>query len=140
MSSFWTCAWTGRSTTKHQVFFRYDYFRNEYPFNTTNGGLNALSVGVDFHDRAHVGGFQLLSTFSPTTLNELRASEPYRNEHHVADPITGPGPEITITGIANFGGTTAAGDRFGEKIPELQRQFHEGPGPAHRSRRASAGR
>lgn len=104
---------------KHQIFFRYDYFRNEYPFNTANGGLNALSVGVDFHDRAHIGGFQLLSTFSATVLNELRASEPYRNEHHVADPITGTGPEITITGIANFGGTNAAGDRFGEKIPSF---------------------
>jgi len=104
---------------KNSVFFRYDYFRNEYPFNTNNGGLNALSVGVDFHDRAHIGGFQLLSTISPTTLNELRASEPYRNEHHVADPITGTGPEISITGVANFGGTNAAGDRFGEKIPSF---------------------
>jgi outer membrane receptor protein involved in Fe transport len=108
---------------KHQVFFRYDYFRNEYPFNTANGGLNALSVGVDFRDRAHVGGMQLLSTFSPTTLNELRASEPYRNEHHVVDPLTGTGPEITITGIANFGGTNAAGDRYGEKIPSFSDNF-----------------
>ncbi len=108
---------------KHQAFFRYDYFRNEYPFNTANGGLNALSVGVDFHDRAHIGGFQLISSFSPTAINELRASEPYRNEHHVADPITGSGPEITITGIANFGGTTAAGDRFGEKIPSFSDNF-----------------
>ena len=109
--------------SKNQVFFRYDYFRNEYPFNTANGGLNALSVGVDFHDRAHIGGIQLLSTFSPTALNEFRASEPYRNEHHVADPITGTGPEITITGIANFGGTTAAGDRYGEKIPSFSDNF-----------------
>ncbi len=109
--------------SKNQVFFRYDYFRNEYPFNTSNGGLNALSVGVDFHDRAHIGGFQWLSTISPTTLNEFRASEPYRNEHHVADPITGTGSEITITGIASFGGTTAAGDRFGEKIPSFNDNF-----------------
>jgi hypothetical protein len=110
-------------TPRNQVFFRYDYFRNEYPFNTANGGLNALSVGVDFHDRAHIGGFQWLSTISPTALNEFRASEPYRNEHHVADPITGTGPEITITGIASFGGTTAAGDRFGEKIPSFNDNF-----------------
>ena len=109
--------------SKNQLFLRYDYFRNEYPFNTANGGLNALSVGVDFHDRAHVGGLQLLTTFSPTALNEFRASEPYRNEHHVADPITGTGPEITITGIANFGGTTSAGDRFGEKIPSFSDNF-----------------
>ena len=108
---------------KNQIFFRYNYFRNNYPFNTNNGGLNALSVGVDFIDRAHVGGLQLISTLSPTAVNEFRASEPYRNEHHVADPITGTGPEITITGIASFGGTNAAGDRYGEKIPSFSDNF-----------------
>jgi len=109
--------------SKNQAFFRYDYFRNEYPFNTANGALNALSVGVDFHDRAHIGGVQLLTTFSPTALNELRASEPYRNEHHVADPLTGTGPEIVISGIANFNGTISAGDRFAEKIPSFSDNF-----------------
>jgi len=104
---------------KNQVFVRYDYFRNEYPFNTQNGGLNALNAAVDFRDRAHVGGIQWLSTFTPTTLNEFRASEPYRNEAHIADALTGPGPEITITGIATFNGTHSAGDRFAEKIPSL---------------------
>ena len=108
---------------KNQAFFRYDYFRNEYPFNTQNGGLNALDAGVDFHDRAHIGGIQLLTTFSPTALNELRASEPYRNEHHVADPLTGPGPEIVISGVATFNGTQSAGDRFGEKIPSFSDNF-----------------
>ena len=108
---------------KNQAFFRYDYFRNVYPFNTQNGGLNALNAGVDFQDRAHVGGVQLLTTFSPTTLNEFRASEPYRNEHHVADALTGPGPEITITGVATFNGTHSAGDRFGEKIPSFSDNF-----------------
>src|SRR5579884_1568730 len=109
--------------SKNQFFARYDYFRNEYPFNTQNGGLNALDAGVDFRDRAHIGGFQLLTTFSPTTLNELRASEPYRNEHHVADVLTGPGPEIAINGIATFNGTQNAGDRFAEKIPSFSDSF-----------------
>ena len=113
---------------KNQAFFRYDYFRNNYPFNTQNGGLNALDAGVDFIDRAHIGGVQLLTTFSPTTLNEFRASEPYRNEHHVADALTGPGPEICIggcntTGSATFNGTQSAGDRFGEKIPSFSDHF-----------------
>ena len=106
---------------KNQMFFRYDYFRNVYPFNTQNGGLNALAAGVDFQDRAHVGGLQLLTTFSATALNELRASEPYRNEHHVADALTG--PQITITGVATFNGTQNAGDRFGEKIPSVSDNF-----------------
>jgi hypothetical protein len=111
--------------SKNQFFVRYNYFRNEYPFNTNNGGLNALDAGSDFHDRAHVGGFQLLTTFSATALNELRASEPYRNEHHVPDAIDGPGPYIVISGIAQFNGTplSAAGSRFGEKIPSLNDNF-----------------
>lgn len=111
--------------SKNQFFARYNYFRNEYPFNTNNGGLNALDAASDFHDRAHIGGFQLLTTFSPTALNELRASEPYRNEHHVPDPIDGPGPYIVISGIAQFNGTplSAAGSRFAEKIPSLNDNF-----------------
>jgi hypothetical protein len=104
---------------KHQFFVRYNYFRNQYPFNSNVGGLNALSVAADFRDRAHVLGAQLLSTFSPTVLNELRFGWPYRNEQHVADPLTGAGPEITISGIANFGGSNAVADRFQEKVPNL---------------------
>jgi len=110
---------------KNQFFVRYNYFRNEYPFNTNNGGLNALDAASDFKDRAHVGGFQLLTTFSPTALNEFRASEPYRNEHHVPNPIDGPGPYIVISGIAQFNGTplSADGSRFAEKIPSLNDNF-----------------
>ena len=113
---------------KNQVFFRYNYFRNEFPFNTQVGGLNALSAAVDFHDRAHIGGIQWLFSFSPTAINELRASEPYRNEAHAAGPLTGPGPEICIagcnsTGLATFNGTQSAGDRFAEKIPSFSDNF-----------------
>ncbi len=110
-------------TQKHQFFVRYNYFRNKYPFNTNNGGLYALNAASDFRDRAHVVGAQLLSTFSPTVLNELRFGWPYRNEQHIADPLTGTGSEITINGIANFGGSTAVGDRFQEKIPNLNDNF-----------------
>jgi hypothetical protein len=110
-------------TQKHQFFIRYNYFRNRYPFNTNDGGLYALNAASDFRDRAHVAGAQLLSTFSPTVLNELRFGWPYRNEQHIADPLTGTGSEITISGIANFGGSTAVGDRFQEKIPNLNDNF-----------------
>jgi len=104
---------------KHQLFVRYNYFRNEYPFNTAVGGKNALDAASDFRDRAHVIGAQLLSTFSPNILNELRFGWPYRNEHHYADPLTGNGPQINISGIAIFNGSTGVGDRFQEKIPNL---------------------
>jgi hypothetical protein len=113
--------WTINS--KNSLFVRYDYFRNEYPFNTQNGGLNALDAATDFHDRSHVAGLQLLTTFSPNLLNEFRASDPYRNERHSANPLTGPGPEIIISGVATFNGTESAGDRFAEKIPSLSDNF-----------------
>ena len=113
---------------KNQAFVRYNYFRNNYPFNTAAGGTNALSAASDFQDRAHDIGAQLLTTFTPRLLNEFRASWPYRNEHHVADPLTGAGPAISIgagayNGVnyvaANFGGSTGAGDKFQEKIPSF---------------------
>jgi hypothetical protein len=110
-------------TDKHQFFVRYNYFRNNYPFNSNVGGLNALSVAADFQDRAHIAGAQLLSTLSPTMLNELRFGWPYRNEQHVPDALTGTGPQITISGIANFGGSNAVYDRFQEKIPNLNDNF-----------------
>jgi hypothetical protein len=104
---------------KNQVFLRYNYFRNEYPFNTAVGGKNALDAASDFQDRAHVLGAQVLTTISPTVLNELRFGWPYRNEHHFADPLTGPGPQISISGVAIFNGSTGVGDRYQEKIPNL---------------------
>src|SRR5579883_1484511 len=110
---------------KNQVFFRYNYFRNEYPYNTAVGGTNALDVAEDFHDRAHIGGIQWLTTFSPTALNEFRASDPYRNERHVPSPGDGPGPRITISGVATFNGYGPGfpADHFAEKIPSLSDNF-----------------
>ncbi len=108
-----------QATEKERLFLRWNYFRNQFPFNTNVGALNALSVASDFRDRAYIGGAQLLSTFSANVLNELRLSEPYRNERHVANPLTGTGPDIEITGKANFGGSLGVGDVFDEKIPSL---------------------
>lgn len=105
--------------SKNQFFVRYNYFRNNYPFNTNVGGLYALDAASDFQDRAHIIGAQLITTFTPNLLNEFRGSWPYRNQHHVTGPQTGAGPMITISGIANFGGTNAAGDKFQEKIPSF---------------------
>ena len=123
---------------KNQAFVRYNYFRNNYPFNTAAGGTNALSAASDFQDRAHDIGAQLLTTFSPHVLNEFRASWPYRNEHHVADPLTGAGPAISIASstyngvsyaAANFGGSTGAGDKYQEKIPSFNDNFTFIKGP-----------
>ncbi|MDE1175775.1 MAG: TonB-dependent receptor [Edaphobacter sp.] len=105
--------------SKNSAFIRYNYFRNNYPFNTNVGGLYALDSASDFQDRAHIIGAQLITTFTANLMNEFRGSWPYRNQHHVAGPQTGAGPMITITGVANFGGTNGAGDKFQEKIPSF---------------------
>jgi hypothetical protein len=102
---------------KNRMFIRYNYFRNEFPFNSGVGGLNALDAASDFHDRAHVAGMQLVTTITPTLLNEFRFSWPYRKEAHEPGPLTGPGPVISINGVATFNGTLAAGDFFAEKVP-----------------------
>jgi len=104
---------------KNTMFVRYNYFRNDYPFNTNAGGLFLQSAEADFRDRAHIIGAQLITTFKPTLLNEFRGSWPYRNQQHFAGPATGAGPMITISGVANFGGTNGAGDKFQEKIPSF---------------------
>jgi hypothetical protein len=104
---------------KHTAFLRYNYFRNDFPVNTSSGGLSALDAFSDFKDRAHVIAMQLVSTFTPTLLNEFRFSWPYRNNTHFAGALTGPGPAINVSGKARFNGTNGAGDRFNEKIPNF---------------------
>lgn len=106
--------------SKNNGFIRYNYFRNNYPFNTNAGGLYNISAAADFQDRAHIIGAQLVTAFKPTLLNEFRGSWPYRNQAHFADPLTGTGPMITISGVINgFGGSNGTGDKFQEKIPSF---------------------
>ena len=105
--------------SKNTFFIRYNYFRNDYPFNTNAGGLFLQSAEADFRDRAHIIGAQLITTFKPTLLNEFRGSWPYRNQQHFAGVATGAGPMVTISGVANFGGTNGSGDKFQEKIPSF---------------------
>ncbi len=106
--------------SRNTAFVRYNYFRNDFPFNTNVGGQFAQSAESDFRDRAHIIGAQLITTFKPTLLNEFRGSWPYRNQQHFAGSATGAGPMITISGVVSgFGGTNGAGDKFQEKIPSF---------------------
>jgi hypothetical protein len=105
--------------SKNRAFFRYNYFRNDFPFNTTSGSLSALDAFSDFRDRAHVGGFQLVSTITNDLLNEFRFSYAFRKNTHVPGSLTGPGPVVNVSGAAIFNGTTGAGDVFDEKIPNF---------------------
>lgn len=104
---------------KNSAFVRFNYFRNEFPYNSDVGGLFALSASSDFHDRAYIEGAQLITDFTPNLLNEFRGSWPYRNEKHVDAPTTGPGPMVDISGVAYFNGTNINGTKFQEKIPSF---------------------
>jgi len=56
---------------------RFNYFRNESPFN--NGGGQTLATQTYlFKDRAPVGAVQLISTLSPNMVNEFRFAIPKR--------------------------------------------------------------
>ncbi len=110
-------------TPKNSLFVRYNYFKNNFPFNTQVGGLNVQSTGVDFLDRAHVIGAQLITTVSDHAINEARFSWPYRTNSHFPGPSGGTGPAIVITSVANLGASYSGGDVFVDKVPSGNENF-----------------
>jgi len=102
---------------KNAMFVRYNYFKNNYPYNTQVGGPNVSTTGVDFLDRAHVIAGQLVTTVNDHLLNELRFSWPFRNNSHFAPAGRATGPAIIITGVANLGASSSGGDQFNDKVP-----------------------
>ena len=91
----------------NRLSFRYMFFDN---FITANVGGGNVSVqrANDFADRQHSTGAQLISTLGATTLNELRLQFATRAQNRVPNALSGTGPAINITGVANIGGPIAA--------------------------------
>ena len=91
----------------HRLSFRYMFFDN---FITANVGGGNVSVerANDFADRQHSTGAQLISSLGATTLNELRIQFATRAQSRVANPLSGTGPAINVSGVANFGGSVAS--------------------------------
>jgi hypothetical protein len=87
----------------HRLSVRYIFFDN-FINNNIGGGLNSVQRGTDFSDRQHSTGVQLISTLTPTLLNELRTQYATRAQGRTPGNQAGTGPAITITGVANFGG------------------------------------
>ena len=87
----------------NRLSVRYIFFDN---FITSNvgGGLTSVQRGTDFTDRQHSTGVQLISTLTPTVLNELRVQYATRAQGRVPGSLAGSGPAINITNVANFGG------------------------------------
>jgi hypothetical protein len=86
----------------HRFTARYILFRNNSP-NNINGGLNSTQWATDFTDAMDSAAGQLASTFGSNKLNELRVQYARRHQSRAANGLSGTGPAITISGVANFG-------------------------------------
>jgi hypothetical protein len=81
---------------------RYNRFRNNSPDNIA-GGITTLERSIDFVDASDSVGVQLVSTVTPTLLNEARFQYARRYSQNLPNANSGAGPSIVITGVANFG-------------------------------------
>ncbi len=105
---------------KNRLSVRYMHHANDSPYNnSTIGGLFLTSQSYNFVDRSHVGAVQLISTISPTVVNELRGQVAYRGQHQDTFAGSGPQPALVVSGVANFGGPTQAGFVYEETTPEI---------------------
>jgi len=90
--------------TSNRLSARWSLFQNTTPENV-GGGLNTRETATDFEDRMDSVGLQLVSTIASNKLNELRIAYGRRDNPRVPSAVAGPGPAVTITGVANFGGS-----------------------------------
>lgn len=100
---------------------RWLVFKNTTPENV-GGGLNTRETAVDFQDRMDNAGLQLVSNFGTDKLNELRFAYGKRNNPRVPSAVAGTGPQVTISGVANFGGS-ATHTEFIEEYYQINDNF-----------------
>jgi hypothetical protein len=108
--------------TSHRLSLRYLFFDN-FITNNIGGGITSVQRGTDFSDRQNSTGVQLISTLTPTLLNELRFQYATRAQSRAPGSQAGSGPAINITNVANFGGPIAgdadAGFRFTQDVLQV---------------------
>ncbi len=81
---------------------RYFFFQN-LSLSNIGGGLTTTDRATDFHDKMGSAAFQANSTIGASKLNEFRYQ--FAQRHQFRTIGTGvPGPAITVSGIAQFGG------------------------------------
>jgi hypothetical protein len=91
---------------------RYILFRNQSP-NNIGGGLNSTEWATDFSDAMESVASQLVSAFGANKLNEFRVQYAQRHQSRVANDLSGSGPAVTISGVANFGSPVDSGQSAG---------------------------
>jgi hypothetical protein len=110
----------------HRLMGRYILFRNDSP-NNINAGLTSTQWATDFTDAMDSAAAQLVSTFGATKLNEVRVQFARRHQSRVTNDLSGTGPAIRITGVADFGGpyfaSQDAGFDFKQNIWQVIENF-----------------
>ncbi len=98
---------------------RWSVFNNKTPENI-GGGLSTRELSYNFQDRMDNVGVQLTSTIGSSMLNEFRFAYGRRNNPLVPSAVAGPGPSVTITGVASFNGV-----RYGANTPVFLENFEQ---------------
>ncbi|MBA3442122.1 MAG: TonB-dependent receptor [Pyrinomonadaceae bacterium] len=101
-STFYIARTDVQITDQQRLVGRVNLFRNAI-INNNGGGLTTLERTTDFLDASDSVGVQLISTFSPTLLNELRYQYARRNSRNNANENSSTAPAVIISGIASFG-------------------------------------
>jgi hypothetical protein len=89
----------------HQLSLRVNTFTNDNPWQS-GGGNTAIERGNHFEDFMLSGATQLVSSFGPNNLNELRFQVAYRNTVRPPAVPETTGPSITISGTQTQGGVS----------------------------------
>ncbi|CAN5887700.1 TonB-dependent receptor [soil metagenome] len=104
----------------HRLAARYFLFKN-FSESNIGAGLNTPERATDFTDRMDSASAQLISTLGGTSLNELRVQYARRHQFRTPSVTAVPGPAVTVSGAAQFGGprvggTTSVGFDFNQEI------------------------
>ena len=94
----------------NRLSVRYMFFDNFITANVAGATANipnSVQQANDFADRQHSTGAQLVSTIGANMVNELRVQYATRAQSRVPNALSGTGPAIRISGVANFGGPIA---------------------------------
>ena len=96
----------------NNFYFRYSEFQTPSKYNTS-GGLLELTAGNNFNDFDQTASAQWSSIISPHALNELRFG--YLQRVFSRPPVSGQiGPIINISGVAQLGSNSSAGQGYNE--------------------------
>ena len=114
-------------TGSHQVSLRVNTFTNDNKWQS-GGGNTAIERGNHFEDFMLSGATQVVSSFGPNNLNELRVQVAYRNTVRPPAAPGTTGPSVTITGTqtqggVSFGPYTGIGNDFTQRNTQLLDNF-----------------